>query len=163
MAQGTRSIDTLDVHVRSLLTRNAQRRESFGSASPFSRSGSFIFSSSFTEKVPNERHDSVSSSDWVKVEDIISTLESLAFHSRQGKRCCTCVIACYKVAQVRSALFDIYLWLVLVANVTRALLSVEAHWLSTNYANLAENRRAFKGYVLIFSLFGKDQTGIGLV
>ncbi|PFX34693.1 Spatacsin [Stylophora pistillata] len=99
LAQGTRSIDTLDVHVRSLLTRNAQRRESFGSASPFSRSGSFIFSSSFTEKVPNERHDSVSSSDWVKVEDIISALESLAFHSRQGKRCCTCVIACYKVAQ----------------------------------------------------------------
>lgn len=99
LAQGTRSMDTLDVHVKSLLTRNAQKRESLGRASPFTRSGSFIFSSSFTEKTPNERHDSVSSSDWVKVEDIITTMESLAFHSKQGKRCCSCVITCYKVAQ----------------------------------------------------------------
>lgn len=105
-------MDTLDVHVKSLLTRNAHRRESLGRASPFTRSGSFIFSSSFTEKTPNERHDSVSSSDWVKVEDIITTMESLAFHSKQGKRYCSCVITCYKVAQVRYLFYGLYLLLV---------------------------------------------------
>lgn len=105
LAQGTRFVDTLDDHIQTLLSRKAQRRESpSSSTSPFRRTGSFIFTSSFTEKTPDERHDSVSSADWVKVEDIIATMESLAFHCKQGKRCCTCVITCYRVAQVTQSL-----------------------------------------------------------
>ncbi|XP_078373747.1 spatacsin-like isoform X3 [Oculina patagonica] len=100
LAQGTRFVDTLDDNIQTLLSRKAQRRESLSSStSPFRRSGSFIFTSTFTEKTTDERHDSVSSADWVKVEDIIATMESLAFHCKQGKRCCTCVITCYRVAQ----------------------------------------------------------------
>lgn len=102
LAQGTRSVDTLDDHIQKLLNLKAKRRAS-SSSSPgvFHRTGSFIFTSSFTEKPPDDRHDSMSSADWVKVEDIITTMEGLAFHCKQGKRCCTCIITCYKVAQVR--------------------------------------------------------------
>ena len=104
LAQGTRSVDTLDDHIQALLNLKAQRRASSSSSSgPFQRTGSFIFTSTFNDKTPDDRHDSVStlsSADWVRVEDIITTMESLAFHCKQGKRCCTCIITCYKVAQV---------------------------------------------------------------
>jgi len=105
LAQGTRFVDTLDDHVQKLLTLKAKRRASISSSdSAFRRTGSFIFTNSFSEKNPtDERWDSVSS-DWVQIEDIITTMESLAFHCKKGKRCCSCTIACYRVAQVCSFL-----------------------------------------------------------
>ena len=101
LAQGTRFVDTLDDHVQKLLKLKAKRRASISSSdSTFRRTGSFIFTNSFSEKNPtDERWDSVSS-DWVQIEDIITTMESLAFHCKKGKRCCSCIIACYRVAQV---------------------------------------------------------------
>lgn len=94
-------MDTLDDHIQTLLNRKSPRRASSSSSGgPFQRTGSFIFTSSFTDKVPDDRHDSFSSADWVQVEDIITTMESLAFHCKQGKRCCNCIITCYRVAQV---------------------------------------------------------------
>ncbi|XP_068741533.1 spatacsin-like isoform X2 [Montipora capricornis] len=100
LAQGTRFVDTLDDHIQKLLKVKTMRRASTTSSdSTFRRTGSFVFSTSFTEKMStDERWDSVSS-DWVQVEDIITTMESLAFYCKQGKRSCACIIACYKVAQ----------------------------------------------------------------
>ncbi|XP_020621148.1 spatacsin-like isoform X1 [Orbicella faveolata] len=99
LAQGTRFVDTLDDHVQILLSYKGRQESLDSSTRQFQRSGSFIFTSSFTEKMAEERHDSVSSADWVKVEDIITSMESLAFHCKQGKRCCNCIITCYRVAQ----------------------------------------------------------------
>jgi len=100
LAQGTRFVDTLDDDIQILLSYKARRESLDSNTRQFHRSGSFIFTSSFTEKMAEERHDSVSSADWVKVEDIITSMESLAFHCKQGKRCCNCIITCYRVAQV---------------------------------------------------------------
>ena len=102
MAQGTRSVDTLDDHIQALIKPNRRASNSLNRPGSFQRSGSFVFTS------PGDRRDSVSSVSsmssvsWVEVEDIITTMESLAFHSKQAKRCCTCIIVCYKVAQVRN-------------------------------------------------------------
>ena len=113
LAQGTRFLDTLDDHIQILLSCKGRRESLERSTSPFRRSGSFIFTSSFTEKNAEERLDSVSTSDWVKVEDIITTMESLAFHCKQGKRCCNCIITCYRVAQV-TRLSNVYYCKVIV-------------------------------------------------
>lgn len=98
-------MDTLDDHIQKLLNLKGKRRASISSNdSAFRRTGSFIFTTSFSEKNPaDERWDSVSS-DWVQIEDIITTMESLAFHCKKGKRCCSCAIVCYRVAQVCSFL-----------------------------------------------------------
>lgn len=99
MAQGTRSVDTLDDHIQALIKPNRRASNSLNRPGSFQRSGSFVFTS------PGDRRDSVSSVSsmssvsWVEVEDIITTMESLAFHSKQAKRCCNCIIVCYKVAQ----------------------------------------------------------------
>ena len=102
MAQGTRSVDTLDDHIQALIKPHRRASNSLNRPGSFQRSGSFVFTS------PGDRRDSVSSVSsmssvsWVEVEDIITTMESLAFHSKQAKRCCNCIIVCYKVAQVRN-------------------------------------------------------------
>ena len=102
MAQGTRSVDSLDDHIQALIKPNRRASNSLNRPGSFQRSGSFVFTS------PGDRRDSVSSVSslssvsWVEVEDIITTMESLAFHSKQAKRCCNCIIVCYKVAQVRN-------------------------------------------------------------
>lgn len=102
MAQGTRSVDTLDDHIQALIKPNRRASNSLNRPGSFQRSGSFVFTS------PGDRRDSVSSVSsmssvsWVEVEDIITAMESLAFHSKQAKRCCNCIIVCYKVAQVRN-------------------------------------------------------------
>ena len=95
-------MDTLDDHIQALIKPHRRASNSLNRPGSFQRSGSFVFTS------PGDRRDSVSSVSsmssvsWVEVEDIITTMESLAFHSKQAKRCCNCIIVCYKVAQVRN-------------------------------------------------------------
>ena len=97
-------METLDANVRKLLSQKAQLAHSAsGSLSPINRkkSGSFILSSSLGSVGSGS---DVTEVDWVLIEDILTSMESLAYHCTKGKKCCSRVIICYKIAQVNCSM-----------------------------------------------------------
>ena len=93
-------MEALSESVEKLLSRPAQKKHDISGSAPSikGRSGSFILSSSLDSSLGSE--SDATEVDWVLIEDILATMESLAFHSVKGKKCCSRTIICYKISQV---------------------------------------------------------------
>lgn len=106
LSQGTRFADTLDSSIRKLLHQTPHRRMSMSgtvsSTDGIKRSSSFVLSTSLTESVGGTgRADDSISVDWIQVEDTITAMETLMYYCEKGKRCCSRIINCYKISQVK--------------------------------------------------------------
>ena len=101
LAQGTRTVESLNENLEKL-SRAAQRKSNASGSAPSMKrsrsSGSFILSSSLDSSVGSE--SDAAEVDWVLIEDNLATMESLAYHAIKGKKCCSRVIVCYKISQV---------------------------------------------------------------
>lgn len=63
-----------------------------------------MLSTSFSESVGGTgRADDSISIDWIQVEDTITAMETLMYHCKKGKKCCSRIIICYKIAQVNQS------------------------------------------------------------